>query len=155
MTCRKKQLDLCSPVGDLCSPVEDRGRMIDPTPFIGKPYRVGARGPDAFDCWGLVMACCPWMPDDWADEDMAVRKIIRVIEGQMRDDRWERVGEPCAGAVAIFGTGGRATHTGLLWPVSGGVRVVHALQGVGVITQTLSAMQRMGLNLKGAYLWRG
>lgn len=30
--------------------------MRDVAPFIGKPFADGGRGPDAFDCWGLVMA---------------------------------------------------------------------------------------------------
>jgi cell wall-associated NlpC family hydrolase len=28
-------------------------RIADVQDLIGKPYQLGARGPDAFDCWGL------------------------------------------------------------------------------------------------------
>lgn len=127
----------------------------DPSTLIGRPYRVGARGPDAFDCWGLIVACCPWLPDDWADEGLAVRRVIRIIEAQETDTRWQRENEPCAGGVAIFGTGARASHTGLVWPVSGGFRVVHALPGVGVVSHQLPMMERMGLRLKGIFTWHG
>jgi hypothetical protein len=128
---------------------------LDPANLIGRPYRVGARGPDAYDCWGLIAACCPWLPDDWANEDLAVRKVIAIIEGQATDTRWRRESEPCAGAVAIFGTGQRATHTGLVWPVFGGFRVIHALPKVGVVSHQISMMERMGLRLKGIYTWHG
>lgn len=129
--------------------------QLDAPSLIGLPYRVGARGPDAYDCWGLVVACCPWLPDDWADEGLAVRKVVRIIEEQETDTRWQRENEACEGGIAIFGTGVRATHTGLLWPVLGGFRVIHALPKAGVMSHPLHAMERMGLRLKGIYTWRG
>lgn len=142
MICSKEQLD-------------QTVQMRDPSPLIGRPYRLGARGPEAFDCWGLVVACCPWLPDDWGNQGPAVRRIIKIIEAQGTDDRWQRENEPCAGAVAIFGVGTHATHTGLVWPSLTGFRVVHALPGAGVVSHPFPMLERMGLRLKGIYTWHG
>jgi NlpC/P60 family len=128
---------------------------LDPASLIGKPYRLGGRGPDAYDCWGLVTACYPWLPDDWGNQEFSVRRVILLIEGQKTDERWEPAGEAHRGAVAIFGMGERASHTGLVWPVSGGARIIHALPKVGVVSHSLPAMERLGMRLKGIYKWRG
>lgn len=68
--------------------------------FVGKPYKPGADGPDAFDCWGLSRAASlalfnralPSLPDGWHptfDEAIA--------------QGWEELEEPEPGAVMALG----------------------------------------------------
>ena len=49
--------------------------MTEVNDLIGKPWRLGARGPDAYDCWGLVREVMqrmrPGLPlPDWASDEM-------------------------------------------------------------------------------------
>lgn len=60
--------------------------------LLGKPFRWGARGPDAFDCWGLVMAVFRRAgvdlkdPTEYSDDP----KIdgVDIFEKHRRDDEW-------------------------------------------------------------------
>ena len=43
----------------LCpSSVRSFSRFV--TDLIGKPYQLGSRGPDAYDCFGVMQACYRW-----------------------------------------------------------------------------------------------
>lgn len=99
--------------------------------FMGKPYAPRARGPDAFDCWGLVLALrrelglC--VPPDLAPEAMTADEQARLTEGAMQ--AWPQVA-PRHGCIAYV--------PGLL---HGGVvvfgRVVHATERAGVVAWPL------------------
>jgi hypothetical protein len=60
--------------------------MTDINDLIGKPWRLGARGPDAYDCWGLVREVLqrmrPGLPlPDWASDEMT-RSRQRALMGE-------------------------------------------------------------------------
>jgi len=91
--------------------------------YIGKEWEPAGRGPDAFDCWGLVVEVLQrygiQMPDtfvgiDWQDIAMD----------------WRHVAEPSDGCVALMRRPGD-THVGLFVGVNGG-RILHCIEGVGV-----------------------
>jgi cell wall-associated NlpC family hydrolase len=52
--------------------------------YIGKAYRLSARGPDAYDCWGLVMAVYRdrlgvALPDWNVPGDAALREVVQAV----------------------------------------------------------------------------
>lgn len=57
--------------------------LVTVSDLIGKPWRLGARGPDAYDCWGLVREILQRMHPaeplpDWASGDMD-RELQRAL----------------------------------------------------------------------------
>lgn len=56
--------------------------------LIGKPYVHGARGPDAFDCWGLCMEICGrggWELPDYPVKHLTHAETTALILGQAKD----------------------------------------------------------------------
>jgi cell wall-associated NlpC family hydrolase len=52
--------------------------------YIGKPYQLSARGPGAYDCWGLVMAVYREqlgvaLPDWNVPGDAALREVVQAV----------------------------------------------------------------------------
>jgi len=100
--------------------------------LTGRPYRRGARGPDAFDCWGLVLEARRRLglalPPDIASLDLT-RADVRALFHAERPAGWVRV-EPRLGAIALAED---AAHAGVLV----GLRVLHTQARAGVVAWTL------------------
>lgn len=61
---------------------------VDVNDLIGKPWRLGARGPDAFDCWGLTREVLQRMrPDkplpDWTRDGMTRDRQRSLMAGEI------------------------------------------------------------------------
>lgn len=116
---------------------------------IGRPYRLGAAGPDEFDCWGLVRHYYRALrgialPVVDAERTLA---IARAFNGDPERANWLEVERPAEGDAVLMGQAKRAHHVGL-W-LGGGV--LHAVDGAGVI-YTKAAMLRLGgWNVIGYY----
>jgi hypothetical protein len=59
---------------------------LDVNDLIGKPWRLGGRGPDAFDCWGVVrevlQRMLPGLPlPDWASDTMTRERQREIMAG--------------------------------------------------------------------------
>lgn len=100
------------------------------TELVGTPFQYGARGPDAFDCYGLVMEC--WrrthgaeLSDFLSPTDQGAQAAVGAIKLQ----QWKQV--PCAaGVMAAIRIGRLVSHCGFMlddttmihaWDRSGGV----------------------------------
>lgn len=100
------------------------------THLIGKPYELGGRGPDTFDCYGLVMQIFKEkhgiiLPDYKSPEDPAIRSDIILKEAERswsRDNDGEviymRLGR--GGHVAYNIGDGTFIH---VWEEGGGVKI--------------------------------
>ena len=58
----------------------------DVNDLIGRPWRLGGRGPDAYDCWGLVREVLqrmrPGLPlPDWASDTMTRERQREIMAG--------------------------------------------------------------------------
>jgi cell wall-associated NlpC family hydrolase len=103
--------------------------------FIGLPYRHGARGPDAFDCYGLVAAVIKAvkgldLPDFHQDQpgpQSASRAIAAALAGETAGGRSIKVEEPADYDIAVVGSNHRPHHVGVF--IAGGV--LHASQAFG------------------------
>jgi cell wall-associated NlpC family hydrolase len=103
--------------------------------FIGLPYREGARGPDAYDCYGLVAAVLKAVRGvslpDWYQAapgpQSASRAISAALAGEVDGGRTVPVETPDDMDIAIVGSRARPHHVGVV--VSGGV--LHASRAFG------------------------
>ncbi len=103
--------------------------------FIGLPYREGARGPDAYDCYGIVAAFLKAvrgveLPDWYQDApgpQGASRAISAALAGECAGGRSVRVENPQDCDIAIVGSASRPHHVGVA--VHGGV--LHAERRFG------------------------
>lgn len=118
------------------------------TQYIGKPWIAGARGPDAFDCYGLLYWIYPrhygfQIPEfvgvDAADH-LAVRRAMRKEERakEQRWADWQLVATPRDGDAVAMGGAETLNHVGLFLKLPEGSGILHCRIGAGVIFQTLS-----------------
>ena len=101
--------------------------------LIGRPYVRGARGPDAFDCWGLVVELARRagrdLPD-WAADGLTRPQARALMRGEASACT-VLLAAPTDGAIAFSE---RAAHCG--YCLAG--RVVHAMRGAGVVSWPLA-----------------
>ena len=103
--------------------------------FIGLPYREGARGPEAFDCYGLVSAVLraakgielPDWHQDGSGPASASRAISAALAGEVAGGRSLPIDCPDDWDIAIIGSTMRPHHIGVV--VAGGV--LHAAKAFG------------------------
>lgn len=119
--------------------------------LIGKPFGRMGRGPDAYDCWGLVMEMLRRdgiQPKDygWADEAVARQAMM---QGAIQT-HWERLNGPSPGAVALFRIGRFCSHVGYIIE---GNKFIHAWEKTGVTTEWLGMDWQK--RLEGCYKYVG
>ncbi|UUZ75535.1 C40 family peptidase [Polaromonas sp. P1(28)-13] len=109
--------------------------MADPADLVGVPFVYGGRGPDSFDCYGLVMHILKCqhsqdIPDFRSTSDRASLAASFANGVQA----WQEV-PPAAGAVVLFRIGRYISHCGYMldsmrmihtWEDSGGVVIERA-----------------------------
>lgn len=116
--------------------------------LIGLPYRLGAAGPDAVDCWGLVRLACQRVhgvtpPPLATAHDAAL---------QARAQGWRRVrGQPQPGDVLHMRNAAGLLHVGMVVQVRRRLELLHAVAG-GSVCQPLHDLPEMGFTAPAA--WR-
>jgi cell wall-associated NlpC family hydrolase len=111
--------------------------------LIGKPFRYGARGPQEYDCWGLVRECYRrahgvLLPDFASPEDLAVQHA--VIATQRVDPLWQEV-QPTAGVIVLVRVGQHACHTAFSLNAH---ELLHTWETTGVIAQRVAPHRILG-----------
>lgn len=122
--------------------------MFNPADYIGIPFEYGGRGPDKFDCYGLIKEILSFegiqIPDYASPSEGA--KIIALFQEGIA--LWEECGLQ-KGAVLVFRVPGNL-HVGYYL---GGNRFIHTWEGShGVVIERLSDWKR---RLQGAYKYVG
>jgi len=126
--------------------------------LIGRPWQAGGRGPDAFDCWGLVRFCwrerfgieVPEIPVDAAD----LRRVLDAFRDHPERRRWRLVAEPREGDAVLMRQSRHPVHVGLWLDVDGG-GVLHAARGIGVAFQNTRDLDLQGWRIEGSYQFTG
>lgn len=102
----------------LCGPV-DSEVLLD---LIGKPFQWGGRGPEAYDCYGLVLEVYRRkgykLPDFQSPEDR--RRVLGLVD-DAKPSFIEVSPEP--GAIVLMNLEPYGAHVGLLLPYG---RLIHA-----------------------------
>lgn len=116
--------------------------------LIGKPWVSGARGPDVFDCWGLLVhayrerrgiTLSPYPGLD-AKDTLAVARVAADESLSL----WQPVLNPVHFGAVGMSTNKRIHHVGLWLDIDGG-GVFHCFDGVGVIFQPLTSLRLSGI----------
>lgn len=98
--------------------------------LIGKPYQLGARGPDAYDCWALVRHVERGLygrdlPDISA-ESTDPRALAAIFRSHAERRRWVEVERPLDGAVVLMARLERPFHCGVYLEEAPSAGVLHA-----------------------------
>lgn len=114
--------------------------------LIGKPWRLGARGPEAFDCYGLVV----WIYrtqlgkrlDSLESLNVAdLASVLRAVESQ--DRHWRELAKPEHLCLVGMSTHTRIHHVGVWLDFEGG-KVLHAMEGGTVVAQKVVSLKSAG-----------
>ena len=117
---------------------------------IGKPWKAGARGPDEFDCWGLVwyvyakrLGVTLPMFEGHSVEAQAVSRALAA--NLTTTGAWRAIDRPEELCGVAMGRNRIIHHVGLYTEADGGL-VVHASDGARVVGQTLSTLRTQAFN---------
>jgi cell wall-associated NlpC family hydrolase len=111
--------------------------------YINLPWVGGARGPDSFDCWGLLS----WVQREhfgvFLPERSTDAAAMRAIyHDELDAGRWRIIQRPFHGCGVLLRAGDRP-HVGVYLRLDGG-GVLHAMEGVGVTYTLRSQLRAMG-----------
>lgn len=126
--------------------------------LIGKPYRRGGEGPDAFDCWGLVAhvqgalfgRAVPQIHLD-ADEEPTLLAYARAFADHPEYRRWRLVAAPADGSVVTCARVDRPVHAGTFLTEDGG-GILHADERAGILFEPVDLMRRRGFTRLAYYV---
>lgn len=103
--------------------------QADLSDLVGVPFAYGGRGPDAYDCYGLVMECARRNGLDLPDFGFADNQaLISAMMGATMP-QWEQV-DQAVGTVVLMRAGRFVSHVGYVigpnqmihtWETAGGV----------------------------------
>lgn len=115
--------------------------------YVGLPYAAGARGPDRFDCWGLVWLVyreqfgihLPEFPGIGLGISPAAECVATFGAHAQQD--WQQITSPVEGCgVGMSQRKGSIHHAG----VYVGGKVMHCWNGQPVVVDTLRSLQLKG-----------
>ena len=105
------------------------------TPLIGRPYKFGADGPDAYDCWGLVRHLLfeLGVPSERlpAFDGQSYESVGESLRKDWLGGTWERVETGRPGDAVLMARLKGYHHVGVVTP-SG---IIHADKPLGVCIQ--------------------
>jgi len=134
---------------------------IDVADLIGKPFLARARGPNAYDCFGLTLEMLRRVGVYWdwplalAFDEHDVPALHEIILEAIASNPWELIEDgPIATAdVFIMGTGERWSH---IVPMVSDKHCLHiAKTSTGVHLTSPQMLKRVGYRHQEAYRWRG
>lgn len=133
--------------------------MIDINPYIGVPYKPGGRGPDGWDCYGLVkylFGLRGIQLPDWDVDPADVRAVARQMRDGVRVEMElgyaQEIKEPVDWAIVMVGRARACNHIGVC--LAGGV--IHANQRLSTVWNTWPQFVRLfGQSEVRLYQWRG
>ena len=118
------------------------------TDYIGKPWVSGARGPDAFDCWGLLW----WvyrhqfqieLPIYAGVNPKDVKRVGRLMTDGSVDGDWLEIETPEEGCAVAMSQNKVIHHVGIFLNADGGV-VLHAGDKLNVLAQPIKQLSQYG-----------
>ena len=124
--------------------------------LIGLPWEVGAQGPDAYNCFGLVReavrrALGVEMP--LVDVEDGSADNVQAIKRAADAGGWRLVGGLAPAEhdiVLMHGPDGR--HVGFMVRADGRLLLLHSMEGAGVVAQPLHDVAAAGF--QGFEVWR-
>lgn len=117
--------------------------------LLGKPYKPGANGPNAYDCWGLVQVVQKElfgreMPDiRTPPSDNNPRTMIAFIRSHPARKQWRKADGPRHGRIVEMCRSNLPFHIGVYLDIDRG-GILHAAQGLGVVFDPLILLPVQG-----------
>lgn len=126
--------------------------------YIGAPFESGASGPAAYDCWGLLRAVLrehfgrvlPALGHD----ARSLRSCVLTAAEEVASPRWRAVELPAEGDAVLMARARHPSHVGV-WLDADGGRVLHCLEGAGVVCVPPRRLALDGWQVRGLYRWVG
>lgn len=122
--------------------------------LIGLPYKSGAQGPDAFDCWGFVR----WVFKTQDGIEMPIINVgdtgnLPAIRAAAEAGGWHPVGEvPAADRDIALMDGPLGKHVGMVTRANGGLKLLHCVEFAGVALHTFPEAATLGF--RNMNFWR-
>lgn len=118
--------------------------------LIGKPWEPGARGPDAFDCWGLVY----FVYKTSLGEELALHPNIdpkdRLATAKMITNNKGGFVEVAGGKqefdIVAMGKNSKVQHHVGVFTFANGGGIVHSQDGNGVVFSSLPHIRAQGFS---------
>lgn len=112
--------------------------------YVGRPYLAGGRGPEAYDCWGLLRHLQyryfgRELPDLRMGDAVA---SFAAYERRRATGEWVVIPRPVHGAPALM-RAGMHPHVGT-WLVVDGGGILHAQEGAGVVWTPANRLNMTG-----------
>jgi cell wall-associated NlpC family hydrolase len=110
------------------------------TPLIGKPWRYGAQGPDAFDCWGFVrhvQATHYGVPLPEVEVPSTWPAVRELLEHHSEHRNWVKVDAPEDGDIVMMARSKIPVHVGIALRANAVIGVLHCMQPSGVVFHRL------------------
>lgn len=117
--------------------VSDRAAHLNA--LLGRPYRAGAMGPDAYDCYGLARHLQAVLygrdlPVFQLPAEAGRFVVASAIAVHPERRRWTNVFHAVDGAIAVMARQDCGFHLGTFVALDGGL-IVHTIEQTGVIAE--------------------
>lgn len=120
--------------------------------YVGTPYAEGARGPEFFDCWGIIQLIyrqekgivLAEHPGLSAPQVESIHKAI--VEEVSHAEIWRETASPTEGCVAAMGSSVAYHHVGV-WLSCDGGKVLHSRQGQNAVVESLRSLRLRGMRV--------
>jgi cell wall-associated NlpC family hydrolase len=112
--------------------------------YLGKPWKAGGRGPDAFDCYGLCMDIYQNALGIATGHDFTA---FHAHDGTLSE--WRKIVRPAPFCVVLMRSCGQA-HAGI-WLSADHGGVLHCVCGRGVIFTTTEQLRHMPIQIEAYY----
>lgn len=124
----------------------DRASLINA--IMGMPYDLGGRMDGAVDCYGCARLIQSRvfgreMPEFSMPADAGRIAIASAIAVHPERARWAEVDLPSDGALVTMARNDCGYHIGTWLDDDGGI-IVHAMEGVGVVADTIQSLKAVG-----------
>lgn len=114
---------------------------------FGKPYAFGGRGPDSFDCWGLVHFCMRKFfkldPPQYPSV-MGETQKIKSIQESISSSVWQEIERPEPGCMVAMGRSKQFNHVGIWFANDGGI-CLHVVENQFVSGHSLQQLKAQNI----------
>lgn len=119
-------------------------------PLLGLKWKIGARGPFEYDCWGLLWHVYRTrlnieLPEYPGMNTANVWEVARKIEGVIISDMdWKQIKSPIHLCAVAMSSGRVLHHVGVWLDIDGGL-VLHSRDSGAITAQSLRGLSSIGI----------